>query len=208
MRACFASMRPRFHCSFEEYVLYTASLVFAKRGVPKFYLPIAWEGPALSAILHLAEPSIFVARHNGFAFLAKSITDLGFEVATVVANMENRSGVVSRLDRSGVADADMVKMIAADRTSLLNLRNELGAGRHVASFIDRVDDGAGRADIIETGLFKLARITGRPLYVMRFTVDGAGRVVGRIEGPVGCNSASAALARFQAFHGIANPSAR
>ncbi len=196
MRLCFAAITPRFNCSFEEYVLYAASLMFAKRGVPMYYLPILWDGSPLDAATHLGEPSIFVARHNGFGFLAKTITDLGLEVATTVASMENRPGIVARLARSGVADANMVKMIAADRTSLLNLRKELGQGRHVASFIDRVDAGTGKADITETGLFELARLTGRPLYCMRFSVNGNGRVVGRIKGPVDCGDVSAALASF------------
>ncbi|HSO47022.1 MAG TPA: hypothetical protein VLQ68_03730 [Rhizobiaceae bacterium] len=208
MRLCFAAIKPRFHCSFEEYVLYAASLVFLKRGVPLYYLPILWEGPALSTATHLGEPSIFVARHNGFGFLAKAITDLDFEVATTVASMENRSGIVARLARSGVADAGMVKMIAADRTSLLSLRKELGQGRHIASFIDRVDAGTGRADVTETGLFELARITGRPLYCMRFSVNGNGRVVGWLKGPVDCSDVSAALAIFQAFTGAAKRQAR
>jgi hypothetical protein len=200
MRFLFARISPRFHCSFEEYCLYVASLVFSKRDIPRYYLPIIWQGAALSEVQHLAEPSIFTTRHNGFGFAAKAITDFGFEVATTVAVPENRKSIAARLERSGIADRTMVKTIPADRESLMRLRKELDQGRHVTCFVDRVDSQTGRADIIETGLFNLARITGRRLFVMQFTVNSKGQVVGRLDGPIDCSDTSAALARFGAFH--------
>ena len=52
-------------------------------------------------------------------------------------------------------------------------------------------------------MFKFGRMSGDPVFFLRFGVNERGRIEGAIEGPVDCSDLTAAMERFLSFTGAA-----
>jgi hypothetical protein len=197
LRLLYSRMSFPFPVTLEEHALAVSSQIFAKRGIGQFYLPVEWSGQPLTGEIHLAEPSIFLSRHNRFAPGSVAIMELGGEVVTIAANPATQS---DRFNRSGLKHPGRLTVLKRDAMALLNLRKELSAGKHASCFVDTHDPATGTSHI-EDGLFHFAGKCGRPVYFLRFTVNGRGRIEGSVDGPVDCSDVAVAIGRFRAFTG-------
>ena len=61
---------------------------------------------------------------------------------------------------------------------------------HSSCFVDTHARQTGEAGI-EDGLFRFARLAGRPVYFLRFSVNERGRIEGAVDGPVDCSDIDA-----------------
>lgn len=178
-----------FPVGFEEYALGIISKIFTKRHIQPFYLPIEWFGQPLAREIHLAKPSIFLSRHDKFAFGSHAILEQGGDVVAIAVKPHKHAG---RFKRSGIAERDRITILNRDAMALVNLRKEMAMGKHASCFVDD-------SMYIYDGLFKFARLCGSPVYFLSFTVNNKGRIVGEVDGPVDCSDIAAAMERFRTF---------
>ncbi len=197
LRLLHSRMSFSFPASLEEHAVAVSSQIFAKRGIEQFYLPVEWNGQPLSRDVHLAKPSVFLSLHNRFASGSAAILELGGEVVTIAANPDAHW---RRFARSGITTPEKITVLPRDAMSLVNLRKEMERGKHASCFVDTHAPQTGEAGI-EDGLFRFARLAGRPVYFLRFSVNERGRIEGAVDGPVDCSDIDAAMERFCTFSG-------